>query len=203
MNSNLKYLFLAMQARIASIVDDNDKPVFRFIDHDLGYMDEDIPAISYPAVLIDMNSFQYTNMSANCQMASGAVILKIVFAPYSSTSQLTPLQWRDKANGFYDLEEQLHRLLQGWVPSYPVLITPADPEASPPSDAVYADALEYFGAFDRESARTDAVRKDLRIRRMSYNIAFEDYGTSLVPEYVPATPVFTEEYIPPAELVAL
>jgi hypothetical protein len=197
MNSNFSLLFLALQARIDTIVDSDNNKIFRTVDHDLGYLDEDIPPVNCPAVLIDMNSFKFSDMASNCQIAEGTVVFKIIFMPYSSTNTKTPLQWKEKGLNYYEIEEQLHQALQGWAPVYNVLVTPADPNAIPPTEDVYKDVLaDVFGAFDRVNARTSNKRKDLRIREITYSIEFEDYGTKPDVIYIPVTPVITDHIVP-------
>lgn len=180
MKSTNSFLFLALQAQIAAITLDNVK-VFRFIDHDLGFLDEDIPALSYPAVLIDMNDTRYADMAENSQMGVKTVMLKVVFAPYSATNNLTPDAWKEKGLNYYEIEELLHEAIQGWQPAY---VTED------------VDRLELFGAFDRTSARTDLRRKDLRVRLITYTIGFEDYGTrSTEITYIPTPPADVETEI--------
>jgi hypothetical protein len=183
---NLKsFLYLALQAQIDTILDSEGNKVFRYVNHNLGFLDEDIPQLLYPAVLIDFRAFQYSNMSRNVQIGEGQVVLTVVFAPYSGTSNVTNEEFRKKGLGFYEKENALHKAIQGWSPAYMVETT---------------DVLEFCGAFDRVSDDTDMKRKDVRIRRITYSIGFEDYGTMAQLTLIPAPPpgIDPDFTLPPA-----
>jgi hypothetical protein len=192
MASKFSYFFLALQERIAALerrIGAETEKVFRYVNHDLGTLDEGLPAISYPAVLIDMSNFRFTDMSSNVQQGQGEVLLKVVFAPYSSTCSLTPLTWKEKGLSYYDMEETLHRALQGWRPEYLVETAPANPEGDPPTEPVVEDMLQHFGALDRASTTTENRRSDLRIRHITYSVAFEDWATKPVVEMADPLPL--------------
>lgn len=155
-------LFLALQQRIASLTSGH-APVFRFIDHDLGQLDDDVPGIAYPAVLIDMPSFTYTDLGEHIQQAEGIITLRIIFAPYAATDSVTPVRTQLQALHYYDTEQQLHQLLHCWTPNYLL----DDEDIIRPN---------FFGSLYRVSARTSDRRRDLRIRELSYRIVYEDHS---------------------------
>lgn len=206
MKNILSMLFLSLQKRIDSILDENNEKVFRYVDHDFGFLDEDIPPLSYPAVLIDMNDTNWKNLGGHCQEGDHIVSLKIVFAPYSSTSNITPIDYVEKGLGFYEIETELNDKIHCWAPDYNVIVTPADPDADPPVAEVTKDLLaDVTGSFTRLKSMTDKSRKDLHIRKVFYGISIEDYGTRSDKNRikVPFTPNITEEIIDPGEIIDL
>ena len=70
---------------------------------------------------------------------------------------------KEAALHFYDIEWDLHKILQAWDPG------------------------DNFGHLDRISAITQARPDQLRVRELRYTIAFEDYSTKLEAFTAPAT----------------
>src|ERR1700749_2803202 len=112
MNSPFANIFLAIQQRIQS-----DVTSVTYIDQDLGQLKTSTrPPVSWPCVLIDFEDFNFDNLGQNVQTAKGTVVLRLGFAPYSNSSQITPLRYLQQAIGYYDIEWSLHKVLQGWSP---------------------------------------------------------------------------------------
>jgi hypothetical protein len=187
MNSKFSQLFLALQQRLDSI-GGRDKTI-RYIDHDFAQLLQEKPPLSYPAVLIDMSDFNFKMLGRNVQTAEGIVKLRLVLSPYSATSNLTPIEQREKGLRFYEVEDAIHQVLQQWQPVY--LVEGRD-----------AIRPNYFGAFSRVEVRTDNKRADLRVRELSYRITFEDYGTQQSTGMWPTPPLAldTDLLIAPDEL---
>jgi hypothetical protein len=152
MNSAFANLFLLLQQRVQDNV-----PAITYIDQDLGQINpgvEEFP-VTFPCLLIDFEDFKFKDLSEHVQTAEGTVLFKLGFSSYSSSAQMATEESKEAALGFYDIEWDLHKVLQGWDPG------------------------DYYGHLDRSSAITQSRPDQLRVRELRYTIAFEDYSTKL------------------------
>lgn len=189
MNSHIANLFLALQQHIATLVDTQDQPqpYFRFVDQDFGqleahYGDMRVP-VSWPCVLIDIDEVSYKDMSQNTQTGIATIILRLGFPPFSSSSSITPAEYRQKALYYYDLEQILHLALQGQAPQ--LIVDDVD---------ILADV---FGRYDRISAKTEPRSDLIRVRTITYTIAFDDHTTQPATQLVPVSLDLNSEFIFP------
>ena len=167
MTSIFANLFLLLQAQLQTIVDGSGNPAFPFIDHDLGQLEDQVPAIGPgPAILIDFDKFNFQDIGENCQTGEGPVILKVVFKPYSGTSANTPDAYKQKGLNYYELESQVKAALNGWCP---------DP------------AGDIYGPLDFDSVTTSKERTDLRIRVMVFTLGIDDYSNKTPSTTAPFT----------------
>ncbi len=167
MNSPFANIFLALQQRIAK-----EMPGINYIDQDLGQLrTNNRPPVSWPCVLIDFEDFDFDNLGENVQTAKGTVVLRLGFAPHSNSSHTTPAPYIEQAIGFYDIEWDLHKAIQGW-----------------------ATGVDY-GSLARTSTTTQKRTDNYRVRELRYSIAFEDYSTKWQQQYAPATLVVTNEIV--------
>ncbi len=164
MNSPFATIFLAIQSRIK-----NDAPFIKYTDQDLGQLKAARPAVSWPCVLVEFENFTFSSLSENVQQALGVVVIRLAFPPYSSASSATPTQYADAALSYYDMEWQLHKLLQGWQP------------------------CETTGKLDRKEATTQKRNDNYRVREIRYSLAFDDYSTKNGQQYAPASLIVAEE----------
>jgi hypothetical protein len=165
MNSPFANIFLAIQQQIQASV-----TTITYIDQDLGQLKTATarPPVSWPCVLIDFEEFNFDNMGENIQTAKGTVVLRLGFAPYSSSTQVTPTAYIQQAIGYYDIEWALHQAIQGWAPG--------------------GD----YGHLIRTSASTQKRTDNYRVRELRYSIAFEDYSTKPQQQLAPATLIVNE-----------
>ena len=185
MTSPDSILFVAIRNRINAITI-NSVPAFPWIDQDLMQLEshngDNRPPVSWPAVTIDIEDGTVQNLGDNSQTGILKVCIRIGFAPFSSTSNITPAPWANKALEYYDLEQAIHLALHGWTPG----VVTIDPTTSP---ATSADLTNIFGHFIRSAfPRTEKRNDRIRVRVLSYIISMDDYTTSNLPELVPATP---------------
>jgi len=165
MNSPFTTLFLSIQQQISANIQG-----ISCIDQDLGQLRANVHIpVSWPCVLIDFEDFTFGNLSENVQTATGTVVIRLGFAPYSNSSQITPKFYKQQAVNYYEIEWLLHKTLQGWSPA---------PD---------------LGYLDRISATTQKRTDNYRVREIRYTIAFEDYSTKLQQQLTPATLNITEE----------
>ena len=165
MNSPFANIFLALQQQIQTRV-----PVVTYIDQDLGQLKSGVRLpVSWPCVLIDFEDFNYDNMGENVQVAKGTVVLRLGFAPYSNSSQATPSPYLQQAISYYDIEWDLHKIIQGWSPG------------------------DDYGHLMRISTLTQKRTDNYRVRELRYSLTFEDYSTKSPQQYAPATLVVADQ----------
>jgi len=163
-------LFLAIQAKLATI------PALRHIDHEYGQLEDyntkdGKPPVSFPCVLIDIDQGTPSNTSDNSQLMVCSVILRIADAPHSGTGQSTPTTYKEKALNFYELEDTIHKALQGWEPG------------------------DEYNALIRSSTITERREDYIRVRQVRYTTGFDDYTTANTQTKVAATPNITGEHL--------
>lgn len=164
MNSPFANIFLSIQERIK-----NNTPAIKHIDQDMGQLKNARPPLSWPCVLIDFEDFNFDDLSENVQLTNGTIAFKLGFAPHSNSSAATPVTFTEMALNYYDIEWQLHQLLQGWRP------------------------LNTTGRLCRISTTTQKRNDSCRIREIRYSIAFEDYSTKRTLSYTPAALTVTQQ----------
>jgi hypothetical protein len=167
----MSHIFLGIQKQLADIKKD-DKKVLRLVDHDLGQLDEEVPALSYPCALLDLSRFKFSASGENCQIGEGVIGISLVFAPYSGTNNLAPETVRQKGLEYYEIEQMVQDALEGWNPTFIMQVAGSDPVEE-------VDVLiDSCGPLTRTAAGTDKRRTDLRIRRVEYELSCEDYTTA-------------------------
>lgn len=196
MNSITAQVYHSLQARIIAATS---------ITHcveDTGQLLDEQPAISYPCALIGIEVTDFRSLAQNAQTATLVISITIVLEPHSSTANNTPEVYKTKGLSYYVVEQEVHTALQGFAPTYQLLVTPANPDADPPTAAVYTDSLaNVTGRLDRLRSAPNRTRADLRIRTLTYTLGYEDYSTAIIPIYAPATPVITAAIVTPDTLL--
>lgn len=170
MNAPLSQLFLALQARVQATV-----AAIQTIDQDLGQLKPGIrPPVSWPCMLIDFEVFRFEDLSENVQTANGIVLLQLGFAPRSSSAAITPVNYVQMALDYYELEWDLHKVLQGWCPG------------------------DSFGSLDRISSETQKRNDSYRVREIRYSLSFDDYSARGGLQLVQAVPAINDTLLLPA-----
>ena len=164
MNSPFATIYLAVQAQLKSAVS-----TLNYIDQDLGQLKNTRPPVMWPCILIDFEDFRFEDVACNVQTATGIIVIRLGFAPFSNTNQVTPSGSVTQALGYYDIEWSVHQALQGWSPG------------------------AAFGHLNRLSVTTQKRADNYRVREIRYSIAFEDYSTKPTQQYAPATLVVADE----------
>lgn len=159
MNAPFSTLLTALQTRVKELL-----PAIKWVDQDYGQLEyyDQRPAVEFPCLLVDFDNFQFEDAGEAIQFATGNVVLRLAFAPYSNTSNITPDQWKQKGLQYYELEWALYKALHGWKPN-----------------AELPD--EHYGYMMRVSSDTEKREDPFRVRRLIYSVTFEDYNAS--PEY--------------------
>jgi len=149
LNSFYAQMLVAIQERLAAQV-----PELRWIDQDFGQLEIEAerPPVSFPCALIDFTGTQFSQLLMDIELADNCAIgVRIGFAPYSSTTHLTPADSKEKALEYYEIENKVYKALKGWAP---------DTGICQPLNRM-TDATE---------RREDA----LRVRAMMFATSFED-----------------------------
>jgi hypothetical protein len=157
MDSIYANLFVQLQTQLQTEV-----PELRWIDFDHGQLEieGDRPAVSFPCVLIDFNGSQFSQLLQNIETADNCVIqIRIAFAPYSNTNQLTPVDSKAKALNYFEIENKVYRALKGW---YATLFD--------------ADENEYAicQPLNRIADATEKREDTLRVRNLLFATSYED-----------------------------
>lgn len=128
-------------------------PVLRMIDQDLGQLEEDDyrPKCAFPALLIDFAATTYSELSDLAQMGDVTLVLRLAFAPFSSSEQKAPMNVRQKALNYYALEQKLFEAVQGWN-------------------------NEFTQPMIRVGADTERRNDSLRVRVLTFTTNYEDYS---------------------------
>jgi hypothetical protein len=154
MNSIYANLFVQLQAHLQTEVTE-----LRWIDFDHGQLEieGDRAAVSFPCVLIDFNGSQFSQLLQNIEMADNSVVqIRIGFAPYSNTNQLTPADSKAKALNYFDIENKVYKAVKGF---YAV-----------DDDNTYAICQPFNRIADATEKREDT----LRVRNLLFTTSFED-----------------------------
>ena len=160
MDSPFGNIYVAILGQIQARV-----PAITHIDQELGQLKNVRPPVSWPCVLVDFEDFRFENLGEHVQLASGIVVLRLGFAPYSNSTQATPGAYTEKALWYYGLEWALHKALQGWAPAGGT------------------------GSLCRTATTTQKRTDNYRVRELRYSLSFEDYSTKRIITYVPASVV--------------
>ena len=109
----LKSIFTDVSNALENLKDTAQKPLVRFVDFDLGQLNETTPPVSYPCVLIGFTDtsdfFDYLDKS---QRAAQTVELTIAFKRFERTNNLVSAQMREQALTMLDTVEAIHQAVQ-------------------------------------------------------------------------------------------
>jgi hypothetical protein len=159
MNSPFANLFVTLQSHVQKTV-----TTILYIDQNLGQLTAKArPPVAWPCLLIDFEDFRFKELGESVQTGKGNIVLTLGFVPHSNSATGTPGQYIGQALNFYDIEWQLHLVLQGWSPG------------------------DDFGSLSRISATTQPRTDGYRVRELRYKLAFDGYSTKRQLQYTPAS----------------
>lgn len=108
----LAQILCALEDRIAEIED------IRMIDRYAGQDTYELrPAVSTPAVLVDVEDVEYDEIGCGCQYARATLTVRLYVANYAGACQTAPQEARMNAMRDLTLERALVECLHGWVPT--------------------------------------------------------------------------------------
>lgn len=169
MNNYFGQLFLDLSLYLKTAV-----PELRWIDQDFGQLEhfEIRPEVSFPCALIDFVSASYSGLANLSQVGDVAINIRLGFAPFSQSYHGAPMDVKEKALEFYNLEQKVYQALQGWSPE--------------------KEGEQYTQAFIRQSAMTeqrDGDRIGMRVRVLTFVTQLEDHSAPGTFTVVPKPPL--------------
>ncbi len=133
----------------------SEVPEINYIDQDLGQLgqtgEDERPAISSPAVLIDFPETDYSELSTGAQLGAVNITFQLIFETYSQTWHKAPKEVINKGFEYLRTEQKLHKCLQKWK-------------------------LDYFTPLIRTNVKSqNNTDLGLRVRTMTFSTSYEDY----------------------------
>lgn len=136
----MKALYLKLIELLSEI------PEIKYVDLNCGQLQEEKPSISYPAVLINMNS-NSDDIDKLFQINTGNIELTIVCKMLSESNGNAPENVRERALAYLDITERIWKKLQG-----------------------YSDNT--FDSFTRKSSKEPNLRKGLKTSLQVYETSW-------------------------------
>jgi hypothetical protein len=164
MTSNYANIYQAILQRITELL-----PSIVYIDLDYGQLEtRERPTVAFPCVIINFEEYNFQELGALSQQAEGTIVVKLVTDPHSSSSNITPEDFREAAIAILDLEQSLFQALHGWKPI---------PSAS---------------ALIRVKSRPDNRRPGIRVQQLYFSHSFQDHSAARTTIATPKPPLRIE-----------
>lgn len=133
--------------------------LFRLIDENHSQHMGDIPQLTYPAVLVDIEDCNYEEAGEGSQFVTSELSFLVLQDNYSQSSQKAPTSAKERAHSVYELEASVVGAIHGWAPT--AKIDGYDHQFTEP--------------FIRVSSRKmDVDGKGLRCREIRFSTAWEE-----------------------------
>ena len=89
-----------------------------WIEQDFGQdaFDKWRPNVAFPAVLIDFPSTSYEGEQGLSQWGAVSLSIRLLVAPFTQSYDNAPIEVKENALQFFELEQQLVNALHGWIP---------------------------------------------------------------------------------------
>ncbi|HAT3998571.1 TPA: hypothetical protein I9Y90_000053 [Elizabethkingia anophelis] len=88
-------------------------PEIKYIDLDYGQLQEEMPPLSYPAVLVRISEDR-VDIHHMYQQVTGNITLTVIDKLKSETNNITSEEQRKKGIAYMQLNEKIHKALQGY-----------------------------------------------------------------------------------------
>ncbi|UFK27502.1 hypothetical protein [Elizabethkingia phage TCUEAP3] len=124
-------------------------PEIKYIDTDSGQLQEEIPPLLYPAVLIRISESK-DDADKLFQIVTGSFQLLVIDETFSKTNNLAPESIQKKGLNYMSLTTKIHEALQG-----------------------YED--DYFSAFTNTRNDDQQLRKGLKTIAQQWTTIWRDY----------------------------
>lgn len=87
-------------------------PEIRWVDFDLGQLDQEQPPVSWPCVLVGFDDSEFTDLSGNTQQGSWVIDLRVGFKLHERTHSHGAASYRAEALAHLDVVHKLHLAMQ-------------------------------------------------------------------------------------------
>lgn len=124
-------------------------PAIKWVDLNTGQLQEEMPPLAYPAVLVNINSLNCKDLGDNIQRVQASFSLTLVYPTMGETNSHAPELMQSSALQFLDLAEEIYKKMQGFE-------------------------SEQFYPFERTGVQFRNLR-GLNIVELQFATAFEDY----------------------------
>lgn len=104
----MKEIFKAVTAKLETI------PALKWVDEDKGQMNYDRPPVLFPCALVDIQLPKANNLNRKIQLCDAVVTVRLAFDFSGNTNNKTPEAARNKSLEYYDVVEEVYKVLQGW-----------------------------------------------------------------------------------------
>ena len=113
LNSFFARFYLDLQERIRENV-----PEIEWIEQDFGQdvFDKWRPNVAFPAVLIDFPNTRYEAEAGLSQWAEADINIRLLVAPFSQSYDDAPIEVKEEALQYFEIEQKLINSLHGWCP---------------------------------------------------------------------------------------
>lgn len=127
-------------------------PAIKWADLNTGQLQQEVPSLVYPAVLVNLNSFNCKDLGDNIQRVQASFSLTLVYPAMGETNSHAPEPMQSTALQFLDLAEEIYKKMQGCE-------------------------SEQFYPFERTGVQFRTLR-GLNVVDLQFVTAFEDYTAS-------------------------
>lgn len=129
----------------------------RWVDFDLGQLEQEAPPVSYPCVLVGLGQSPVFNLTDGTDQVELSVTIRVAFRLYERTHNVNTDTYRDKALEHLDTLANIHAKLNGLSGTN-------------------------FNAIGRVGYWANERRADIRVYTATYQTLLEDDGTGADPE---------------------
>lgn len=94
-------------------------PEIEWIEQDLGQdaFDKWRPNVAFPAALIDFPATKYEAEAGLSQLAETKINIRLLVAPFSQSYDEAPIEVKQDALQYFEIEQKLINALHGWAPA--------------------------------------------------------------------------------------
>lgn len=128
-------------------------PELKWIDLDVGQLQEEQPPVLYPCALIEIIVDKTEDIQNHTQQASGRFKLTLAYKSYGETNSTTDLPTRSNALEYFRTTNKCYKTLQGFT-------------------------NDNFYPFSRTSEKPENIRKGLKVIGQYYETSWHDYTAS-------------------------
>lgn len=143
----MKKLYLQLLELFSEITE------IKYVDFNYGQLQDEKPALSYPAVLINLSSQTIDDVQDVFQILSGSMELTVIYKMAGESNRNAPKETQEFALRYLDLSEKIYKKLQGFEGNG-------------------------FDTFTRKSIRDVTLRKGLKTAVMTFETSWREDTSS-------------------------